>query len=157
MQNTDKRLNTSMRIKGALYYALDKARAEKGHLFLPRDPLVCEVLKLLNKRILVPELRVQKAEVESALEGIILSGSAVSMKDNIYSVGQFTLEDKAARQIALRHLARPAKVVITGQLGEIRERLGISLSADRKQRYAWHSCIICPSLPALPAQGRPRC
>lgn len=132
VQNTDKRLNTPMRIKGALYYALDKARAEKGHLFLPKDTLVCEALKLLNKRIPVPELRVQKAEVEKVLEGIILSGSVVSMKDNIYSVSQFTLEDETARQIALRLLSRPAQEDITRQLEDIRARLGISLSAKQE-------------------------
>lgn len=132
VQNTDKRLNTPMRIKGALYYALDKARAEKGHLFLPKDTLVCEALKLLNKRIPVPELQVQKAEVENVLEGIILNGSVVSMKANIYSVNQFTLEDETARQIALRLLSRPAQEDITRQLEEIRARLGISLSAKQE-------------------------
>lgn len=70
VQHTDRCLNTPMRIKGALYYALDKAQAEKGHLFLPRDTLVCEALKLLNKRIPVPELRVQKAEVEDIKFGV---------------------------------------------------------------------------------------
>lgn len=127
VQHTDRRLNTPMRIKGALYYALDKARAEKGHLFLPKDTLVCEALKLLNKRIPVPAQRVQKAEVEDVLDGIV-----VSMKDSIYSVSQFTMEDETARQIALRILAAPAQEDITPQLAEIREKLGLSLSAKQE-------------------------
>ena len=132
VQHTDRRLNTPMRIKGALYYALDKARAEKGHLFLPKDTLVCEALKLLNKRIPVPAQRVQKAEVEDALDGIILGGAVVSMKDSIYSVSQFTMEDETARQIALRILAVPAREDITLQLAEVREKLGLSLSAKQE-------------------------
>lgn len=132
VQNTDKRLDTPMRIKGALYYALDKARSDKGHLFLPRDTLVCEALKLLNKRIPLPELRIQKETVEKVLEDVVLNGSVVSMKDNIYSVGQFTLEDETARQIALRLLAGSAQVDITGQLAKIRTEQGICLSARQE-------------------------
>lgn len=154
VQNTDKRLNTPMRIKGALYYALDKARAEKGHLFLPKDTLVCEALKLLNKRIPVPELRVQKAEVEGALEGIILGGSAVSMKDNIYSVGQFTLEDETARQIALRLLSRPAQEDITGQLEDIKARLGISLSARQETATRTAFCHNMSIITGPPGTGK---
>ena len=140
VQNTDKRLNTPMRIKGALYYALDKARTDKGHLFLPKDTLVCDALKLLNKRIPVPALRVQKVEVEEVLQGAILSGSVVSMKENIYSVSQFTLEDETARQIALRLLSEPAQMDIAGQLEEIRARLGIRLSA--KQETATRAAFL---------------
>ncbi len=132
VQNTDKRLNTPMRIKGALYYALDKARSDKGHLFLPKDTLICDALKLLNKRIPLPELRIQKADVEKVLESAILSGSVVSMKDNIYSVSQFTLEDETARQIALRLLAKPEQEDITGQLEEIRAKQGICLSSRQE-------------------------
>ena len=140
VQHTDRRLNTPMRIRGALYYALDKARAEKGHLFLPRDTLVCEALKLLNKRIPVPAQRVQKAEVEDVLEGVILGGSVVSMKDSIYSVSQFTMEDETARQIALRLLAAPVQEDITLQLAEAREKLGLSLS--EKQESAVRTAFL---------------
>ena len=132
VQNTDKRLNTPMRIKGALYYALDNARADKGHLFLPKETLLCDALKLLNKRIPIPEQRVKKEEVEKVLEGTILSGSVVSMKDNIYSVSQFALEDETAKHIALRLLASPAQEDITRQLEEIKAQLGIRLSAKQE-------------------------
>lgn len=88
--------------------------------------------------------------MEGALEGIILGGSAVSMKDNIYSVGQFTLEDETARQIALRLLSRPAQEDITGQLEDIRARLGISLSAKQEtatRTAFWHNMSIITGPP----------
>lgn len=132
VQSMDTRLNTPMRIKGALYYGLDKARTEKGHLFLSRDTLVCEALKLLNKRIPDPSQRVQKAETETVLDEAILNGSVVSMKENIYLVDQFAMEDETARQIALRLLPGQAPEDVTGQLEDIRARFGIRLSAKQE-------------------------
>ena len=139
VQNTDKRLNTPMRIKGALYYALDKARSEQGHLFLTRDTLINDALVLLNKRIQNPELRIKKEDAEKALESIILSGAVVSMKDHIYPVVQFTMEDETARQIALHLLSKPAYTDITKQLEFIRAKFGIRLSA--KQEAATRSAF----------------
>ena len=70
--------------------------------------------------------------MEDVLEGIILGGTVVSMKDSIYSVSQFTMEDETARQIALRILAAPTQEDITLQLAEVREKLGLSLSAKQE-------------------------
>ena len=133
MQNTDQPPNTPMRIRGALYYALDSAKAEKGHLFLKRDALIQETLKLLNKRVTVPEMRLKQAEVEHALEDAILGGVVVSMKENIYLSSQFAIEDETARQIALHLAEKQPGEDISLPLEQVRMRLGLKLSAKQEK------------------------
>ena len=48
---------TPLRVKGALFWALEDGKGSKGHLFLPGETLQKEALRLLNNKIPVPALR----------------------------------------------------------------------------------------------------
>ncbi len=92
--------NEPKRIQGALLYALEDAKGKKGHLYLNRDILKKESLRLLNKMILEPGKRVTMDEVENNLQEMIVNGAVVSVKDDIYNPNSFSQEDETARKIA---------------------------------------------------------
>ena len=56
-----------MRIRGALFYALEKSRTEGGHLYLEAKKLLGEALALLNEKI--PQLgrRLQRPQLAQEL------------------------------------------------------------------------------------------
>lgn len=87
------------RVFGAIFCMLDKKCQEKGHLFLSRDELCKEALKLLNVGI-NPKLRVTFESVEVNLQKMILGGDVVLYKNYIYPKKYFILEDETARRIA---------------------------------------------------------
>lgn len=67
-------LHDAMRIKGALIYSLDEIRGKQGHLYLEKESLANIGLKLLNEKIPIPGMRLQKQEVEEVLQDMILNG-----------------------------------------------------------------------------------
>ena len=77
-------LHDPMRVKGALFWALEDSKGGKGHLFLPGETLRKEALRLLNAKIPVPSLRLHEQEVADVLQDMILHGEVVSVKDNIW-------------------------------------------------------------------------
>lgn len=168
VRKTDNRLHEPMRIKGAVLHSLNEAKSKKGHLFLEREQLSKEALLLLNKSIPVPELRIHKQEVEDVLQDLVLSGTVVLMRakvsrpevqkesgltvptvivqENIYRPNVFEQEDETARQIAMRLIAKPPQEQITSILEQLKEQLGISLSAKQelgvRQAYLSNLSII---------------
>lgn len=50
-------LRAPMRIKGALFWALEDSKGKNGHLFLTSEALQKEALQLLNAKIPIPSLR----------------------------------------------------------------------------------------------------
>lgn len=100
IRKTDNHPHDPMRIKGALHCALDDAKSKQKHLYLEKTELYKETMKLLNERIPLPEMRVHLEEVEKALEGMILGGAVVSMRDQIYHPAVFAQEDETACRIA---------------------------------------------------------
>lgn len=133
VRKTDNRPRDPMRIRGALHCTLDEAKGKQGHLFLEREALCKAAFKLLNEKIPLPEMRVRTEEVERELDGMILSGSVVSMRDNIYHPAAFAQEDEAASRIA-RLLAeeRPPMRDISALIGAVREEQGLKTSGKQE-------------------------
>ena len=62
-------LHDPMRVKGALFWALEDSKGGKGHLFLPGETLRKEALRLLNTKIPVPSLRLHEQEGRGCASG----------------------------------------------------------------------------------------
>lgn len=92
--------------------------------------------ELLNAKSPTPEYRIHKQEAVELLQTLILNGSVVSMKDNIYYPAVFEQEDETARQIAQRLVEQPPQEPITSALSQIKEQFQLLLSA--KQEKAVH-------------------
>ena len=133
VRKTDNRPRDPMRIRGALHCTLDEAKGKQGHLFLERADLCKAAFKLLNEKIPLPEMRVRPEEVERELDGMILSGSVVSMRDNIYHPAAFSQEDEAASRIA-RLLAeeKPPVRDISALIDAVREEQGLKTSGKQE-------------------------
>lgn len=134
VRKTDNRPHDPMRIRGAILYTLDDAKGKKGHLFLQREILSKEALKLLNKTIPVPEMRLQLDEVETVLQDMILNGAVVSAKDDIYHPKVFAQEEETARKIATLLVDQSEKVDITDVLEQTKIQIKQILSP--KQEFA---------------------
>jgi len=149
VRKTDNRPHDPMRIKGAIHYALDDAKGKKGHLFLQREILAKEALKLLNKTIPVPEMRLQLSEVESVLQDMILNGSVVSAKDDIYHPKVFAQEEETARKIATLLVDQTEMVDITDILEQTKIQVKQMLSPKQeiavRQAFQYNLSIITGS------------
>ncbi len=141
VRKTDNRPRDPMRIGGALHCTLDEAKGKQGHLFLERETLCKAAFKLLNEKIPLPEMRVRPEEVEKELDGMILNGSVVSMRDNIYHPAVFAQEDETASRIA-RLLAeeRPPMKDISAVIETVRTELGLRTS--EKQESAVRTAFL---------------
>lgn len=133
VRKTDNRPRDPMRIKGALHCTLDEAKGKQGHLFLEKADLCKAAFKLLNEKIPLPEMRVRPEEVERELDGMILNGLVVSMRDNIYHPAAFAQEDETASRIA-RLLAeeRPPMKDISAVINAVRAEQGIKTSGKQE-------------------------
>lgn len=133
VRKTDNRPRDPMRIRGAVHCALGEAKGKQGHLFLERKALCKATFKLLNEKIPLPEMRVRTEEVEKELDGMILSGLVVSMRDNIYHPAIFAQEDETASWIA-RLLAeeKPPMKDISGLIDAVREEQGLKTSGKQE-------------------------
>lgn len=143
-------LHDTMRIKGALIYSLDEIRGKQGHLYLEKESLANIGLKLLNEKIPIPGMRLQKQEVEEVLQDMILNGMLVLCRENVYLPRIFELEDGAARQIAKRLITASTARQIVPLLEQIKTEMGISLSAkqDKAVRMAFrHNLSIITGSP----------
>lgn len=126
-------LSDPRRIRGALLYALEDARAKKGHLYLEGEEWFKSGMKLLNERQPLPQLRVQREQVEAELTGMILDDQIVSNRGNVYLPGCFRQESETARNIVELLLKRPGPVELTHTLEEVKRRLGITLSRRQNE------------------------
>lgn len=149
VRKTDNRLHDPMRIQGAIHCALGDSKGKKGHLFLERDKLLKEALRLLNKTIPVPEMRLKMEEVESALQNMILNGLVVSVKDDIYQPAAFAQEDETARKIATLLVEQPPEEDITAILEQakiqLKQMLSIKQEAAVKAAFQYNLSIITGS------------
>lgn len=141
VRKTDNRPHDPMRIRGALFCCLDDARHKKGHLFLSSETLLKDTLKLLNEKLPLPDLWLHGKEVEIVLENMILNGSVVSNRSNVYLPKIFGQEDETARQIATLLITRPPKEEINKLLPTILSDLCLSLSSKQEiaVRTAFHN------------------
>lgn len=151
VRKTNNNLHDPMRIRGAVYCTLDDARGKQGHLFMERESLSANAVKLLNNKIPVPELRVKKEEVEEEIQNMILKGTVVCAKDDIYKSAVFEQEDETARQIAMRLLEQPVAENISTVLERVKKQLGVSLSG--KQEVAVREAF-CHNLGGADRRGK---
>lgn len=121
-------LHDPMRIQGALFYSLEKARSEKGHLYLGVEELVKTALLLLNEKIPQPHLHIEHYQVEDALEGMILNHVVVSNQNNIYLPHVYRQESETACKVIEMILEVPEPVKLMPAMESVKNRLGITLS-----------------------------
>lgn len=125
-------LRAPMRIKGALFWALEDSKGKNGHLFLTSEALQKEALQLLNAKIPIPSLRLHAQEVSDVLEDMILHGEVVSVKGDIYLPRVFAQEDETARRIAMRVVEPPAPEKIEQILEQVKREIGLALSSKQE-------------------------
>lgn len=128
MQKNNCDFHDPMRIRGALHWAIEDARSDGGHLFLERENLIAEGLKLLNNNVILSSLKVKRDEVEKVLQDMILDGSLVSARNIIYHPKVFAQEDAVANVVAHMLIEKPQIVNFWPVLDEIKTELGIKLS-----------------------------
>ncbi len=133
VRKTDNRPHDPMRIKGALHCAIEDAGGRSGHLYLEKEELYREAMKLLNERVPLPEMRVQEGEIEKVLKDMVLAGEMVSVKGNIYHTAVFAREDSTARRIARRLVAnRPMEEDPGSVLDKVKEKQGLQTSPKQE-------------------------
>ena len=129
-------LRAPMRIKGALFWALEDSKGKNGHLFLTSEALQKEALQLLNAKIPIPSLRLHAQEVSDVLEDMILHGEVVSVKGGIYLPRVFAQEDETARRIAMRVVEPPTPEKIEQILEQVKREIGLASSKQEAAVYA---------------------
>lgn len=121
-------LNSPMRIRGAVFAALEGAKGDGGHLYLDAEQLRKESMALLNSMIPVPQMRVKADDLEAVIDDMLLQGKIINSNGNYYLVKTFAQEDETARSIA-RLLCRPVeRVDVQDLLTRVRRQLGVELS-----------------------------
>lgn len=124
--------NALIRIQGAIFSAFDTQKEEHGHLYLQAEALKAATMKLLNEK-LHPDVRVKPAEVDRAIEDMVLAGKIVRSKDRFYQKKFFAWEDETARKVACL-ISEPCEwVEIEPALREVRQNLGITLSQRQSE------------------------
>lgn len=106
VQKSGGNLHDSMRIKGAVFCALDEGKSKRGHLYISSEELEKSALKLLNEKIPVPELRLHQQEVRDMMQEMILNGAVVAKR-------KYNMDDSILLQIMVE--AYPI-IVFTKQL-----------------------------------------
>ncbi|WP_313530596.1 SF1B family DNA helicase RecD2 [Anaerotignum sp.] len=122
------RVDAPERIRGALFYMLDKKCNEQGHLFLEKAALCRTTMRLINGGIKQKEIRVQSEALDNQLQSMILSGHVVAYKDSIYSKRSFVLEDETARRITEILLEDAPEVDISLTLTQVCKQFSLRLS-----------------------------
>ena len=128
MQKANGDLHDPMRVRGALFYALEESRNKNGHLYVGTDWLLREALKLLNEPIPPDEPRLEQEQVEQELETMILTNVVVSNGGNMYLPNVFRQESETALKVVRMALADPEPVDLQPVMEQVRSHLGITLS-----------------------------
>ena len=128
MINSGGDLHDPMRIRGALFYALEKSRTEGGHLYLEAEKLLAEALALLNEKIPQLNRRLQRPQLAQELLTMIETNVVVSKRGNIYLPHVFAQESETACKVAEMLLEEPEPVMLGPVMEKIKGKLGITLS-----------------------------
>lgn len=121
-------LHDPMRIRGALFYALEKSRTEGGHLYLEAEKLLGEALALLNEKIPQLDRRLKGSQLAQELITMVKANVVVSTKNNIYLPHVFVQESETARKAAEMLLDPPEPVMLAPVMNKVKGKLGITLS-----------------------------
>lgn len=126
-------LHDPMRIRGALFYALEKSRTEDGHLYLGADKLLGEALVLLNENIPQLDRRLRRPQLERELHDMVVGNVVVSKQGNLYLPHVFAQESETARKVAEMLLAPPEPVMLAPVMERVKGKLGITLSPRQQE------------------------
>lgn len=129
-------LHDPMRIQGALFFALEKARSEKGHLYLGIEELIKSALALLNEKIPQPQMHLSRSQVEDALERMILDNIVVSNSNCIYLPHVYAQEIETACKAAQMSLEVPDLIDLEPIMEKVKRQLGITLSRRQSEGVA---------------------
>lgn len=121
-------LKDPMRVQGALFYALERSRSEKGHLFYPAAGLVQKTMVLLNAPILEPSQRFTPPQIEKELHNMILHDVVVANKGNIYLPHIFKQESETACKIVKMLLEITEQVDLAPVMEQVKEILGLKMA-----------------------------
>lgn len=123
-------LNDPIRISGCISYVLKQAQQE-GHLYLPKDTLLSQVMEFLNRKL--PQPAVSEREVQEVLYRLVLQKNIVAEDGLIYPADLYEMEAETARMV-VRHILDTLPVHNVGELiQEAQTMLGITLSASQAQ------------------------
>ncbi len=132
MQKNNCDLHDPMRVRGALHWALENAKGEGGHLFLEREKLITEATRLLNNNMVLSSMKTKTETVAEILQQMILDGSVVSARENIYHPKIFAQEDVVASVIAQMLIEKPPSEDFNPILEQVKVELGIKLSPKQE-------------------------
>ena len=121
-------LKDPKRVRGALFYALEDARAKNGHLYLEGDILLKKAIQLLNEKIPLPQMRVPREQAEQELSRMIVNDEVVSNRGDVYLPCVFLQESETAQRVVDLLLEQPEQISISHALEEVKAQLGITLS-----------------------------
>lgn len=133
VQKLGGRLDDPMRIQGALHYTLEDNKSKGGHLFMAREDLLTEAHTMVNEKVPLVQLRVPAEKVEEQYQAMLLHGDVVAVKESVYLPRTFALEDETARKVADILTEQPPEEPIGFVLGQVKQQLGIRLSARQEQ------------------------
>ena len=117
-----------VRVRGALFYSLEKSRNENGHLYMEANLLLRNALKLLNEPIGPDDARVELEQAERELESMVVNNVVVSANGSIYLPQVYRQECETACKVAKLALEEPEPVDLQPVMELVRSRLGIVLS-----------------------------
>ena len=126
-------LSDPHRLQGALFYTLEKARSESGHLYVKAEELIRSSLQLLNEKIFDAAERIPAVSVQKQLCDMILANIVVSNQGNIYLTHVFAQESETAAVIARMVLEAPAPADLAPVMERVKAKLGIRLSRRQSE------------------------
>lgn len=133
VQKSGGNLRDPMRVQGALFYALERSRSEKGHLYVEAEILIRDTLLLLNEKIPPTEPRLSQQQIEQELGNMITADVVVSNKGNIYLPHVFRQESETACKVVKMLLEVPEPVDLAPAMERVKEQLGIRLSQRQRE------------------------
>ncbi len=117
-----------LRIRGALFYAVEESRSKNGHLYIEVERLIKNALKLLNETLQSPDDHVNQEQAERELEEMINLNVVVSSDGNIYLPRVYKQECETALKVVQMSLEVPVPVNLTLVMERVKSHLGITLS-----------------------------
>ena len=122
--------NDPLRIRGALFYALEEARDDGGHLYLSTEDLCKKARKLLNKR-LPKQSYLNLEEIKDELYATVTENGLIHKYNSIYLPTCFRTEGIVAKRVA-ELLLQSAHQPIYTQIEQYVDELGVSLSPEQE-------------------------
>ena len=105
-------LNDPIRISGCISYVLKQAQQE-GHLYLPKDTLLSQVMEFLNRKL--PQPAVSEREMQEVLYRLVLQKNIVAEDGLIYPADLYEMEAETASMV-VRHIRDTLPVHNVGEL-----------------------------------------